>query len=133
MAVFDPAAHQRIFELDVGNGVDGVGAADGLGADLGEADVADMARSDEIGDGADGLLDRHRGIEAGRAVDVDIVGAEAGERIGEEVAQCHGAGLDARQPPEGVRSAPNLSDITARARLPPCSAWRSKSSLCPMP
>ena len=48
----------------------------GLGADLGEADVADVAGLDHLGDRADRLLDRHVRVEARRPVDVDVVGAE---------------------------------------------------------
>ncbi len=64
-------------------GCDGRGAADRLGADLGEADVADVAGLHQLGDRADGLLDRHVGVQARRAVDVDVVDAEARERVGE--------------------------------------------------
>ena len=61
----------------------GCGAADGLGADFGEANVADVACLDHVGDGADGVFDGDVGIEARGAVDVDMVDAEALEGIGE--------------------------------------------------
>ena len=37
------------------------------GADLGQADVPDMPGLDQLGDGADGLLDRHVRVDAGRS------------------------------------------------------------------
>ena len=52
-------------------------ARDRLDADLGEADVAHESRLHHVGDGADGVLDRHVRIEARRAVDVDVIDAEA--------------------------------------------------------
>ena len=55
----------------------GCGAADGFGADFGEADVADVACLDHVGDGADGVFDGDVRIEACGAVDVDVVHAEA--------------------------------------------------------
>ena len=52
------------------------GAPDRLGADFRQPDVPDVAGLDHVGDGADRVLDRHRGIEPGRAIDVDLVDAE---------------------------------------------------------
>ena len=46
---------------------------------------ADVAGLHQFGDGADGLLDRYVRIEPAGPVDVDVVGAEALERIGEAV------------------------------------------------
>ena len=61
------------------------GATDGLCPDLGEADVADVARLHHVGDRADRVLDRHRGIEARRTVDVDVVDPEARQAVRQEV------------------------------------------------
>ena len=83
--VLDPAREQRVLDLQVGDRVHGVGAADGLGADLGEADVADVAGLHELRDRADRLLDRDVGEDAAGPVDVDVVGAEPAKRVGEEV------------------------------------------------
>jgi len=67
------------------------GAADGLGANLGQADGADVPGLDEFGDRSDRLLDGNGGVEPGRAVDVDVVGAEALQGVGEEGLQgCRG-------------------------------------------
>ncbi|MCK1282783.1 aldo/keto reductase [Bradyrhizobium sp. 44] len=51
-------------------------------------DMFDVAGLHEIGDAADSLLDRNVGIEPRRAVDVDVVGAEPLQRIGQEVPRC---------------------------------------------
>ncbi len=53
--------------------------------DLGQADGPNVAGLDELADGADRLLDRDLGVEAGRPVDVDVVGAEALQAVGEAV------------------------------------------------
>src|SRR5215217_3733514 len=63
----------------------GGGAADGVGAHLRQADVAHVAGLDHLGDGADGVLDRHVRIEARGAVDVDVIDTQTLQRIGEEV------------------------------------------------
>ena len=83
--LLDPARDQRVLDLQVGDGMHGVRPADRLGADLGEADVADVARLDHLRDRADRLLDRDVGEHAPGPVDVDVVGAEPAQRVGEEV------------------------------------------------
>ena len=85
IVVLDAARDQRIFDLQVGDRMHGRGAADRLGADLGQADMADIAGLHQVGDGADRVLDRHVRIEPRRAVDVDMVDAEPLQRIGGEV------------------------------------------------
>ena len=87
------AAHQRVLDLQVADRVHRRGPSDRLDADLREADVADVAGLHHVGDRADRLLDRHRGIEARRTVDVDVVDAEAREAVGEEVLRRGGAGV----------------------------------------
>ena len=67
------------------------------GADLGKADLPHIARLDELGDGTHGLLDGHRGIQASRAVDVDVVRAEATKGVGEEVLDGGGTGVHAHE------------------------------------
>ncbi len=42
--------------------------------------MADLASLDEVGEGADGVLDRRARVDAVLVVDVDVVGAEALER-----------------------------------------------------
>jgi hypothetical protein len=57
--------------------VHGVGAAERLGAGLGQADVPDLAFGHQLGDGADGLLDGRVGVDAVLVVEVDAVGPKA--------------------------------------------------------
>ena len=76
--VLDPARDERVLDLQVADRVHDPGAADRLGADLGEADVADVSRVDHFADRADRLLYRHVGVEARRAIDVDVLDAEPG-------------------------------------------------------
>ena len=54
-----------------------VGATDRGGAGLGQADVADLALRDQLGESADGLLDRRLRVDPMLVVEVDVVDAEA--------------------------------------------------------
>ena len=54
----------------------GVGAPDGGGAGLREADVADLALGDELCQGADRVLDGRLRVDPVLVVEVDVVGAE---------------------------------------------------------
>jgi hypothetical protein len=56
--------------------VDGVGAADCGGTGLGQADVADLALSDEFGQSADGFFDWGFWVNPVLVVEVDAVGPE---------------------------------------------------------
>jgi hypothetical protein len=49
----------------------GVGAADGLGAGLGQADVPHPAGGDQLGDRPDGVLDRDLRVHPTKTVDVE--------------------------------------------------------------
>jgi hypothetical protein len=57
--------------------VHGVGAVDRRGRGLGQPDVQDLSLSHEVGEGADGVLDRGVGVDAVLVVEVDAVGAQA--------------------------------------------------------
>src|SRR4051812_32101150 len=70
----DPARDQRVLDLEVADRPDRGGATDRLRADLGQSNRAHVARVDEFADRADGLLDRDGGIEARRAVHIDVIG-----------------------------------------------------------
>ena len=83
--------------------MDGVGAAQGVGAHLREADVADQALLHELGQCSHGLFHRNGRIQAGRPVDVHVVGAEAPEGVGQEVLDGHRTGVHA------VPSAPGIA------------------------
>ena len=52
-----------------------------LGADLGQANVADVARLHHVGDGTYRILDRHVWIEARWLVDVDVIDAKARQTV----------------------------------------------------
>ena len=80
----DAARDQRVLDLQIGDRMHRVRAADGFGADFRQADVPIAARLHHVGDRADRVLDRHVGIEPRRAVDVDVVDAEPLQRVGEE-------------------------------------------------
>lgn len=57
-----------------------------LRAYFGETDMAHVAGLHQVRDGADGILYGYIAIEAGRAIDIDIVDSQALQRIGEKVA-----------------------------------------------
>ncbi len=63
---------------------------------------ADVAGLHQLGETADGLLDRYVWIEPAGPVDVDIVGAEALQRIGERRLGGCGAGIVAQPRPVGA-------------------------------
>ena len=79
----------------------GVGAPDGVGAHLGQADVPHGARLHQVGDRPDRVLDRDGGIQPPRAIDVDVVDPEAGEAVRDEVLHRDGPRVDAEPPPVG--------------------------------
>ena len=54
----------------------GVGAADRLGSGLGKADVQNLALGHELGESADGVLDRRVGVDTVLVVEVYAVGAQ---------------------------------------------------------
>ena len=58
---------------------------DGVHALLAQADVAHVAGLDHVGDCADGVFNRHARVESRDAVDVDVVGAQALQRVGQEI------------------------------------------------
>jgi len=106
--VLDAARDQRVLNLQIANGMDGGGAADGLRADFRKPDVPHVARLDHLGDGADGFLDGHLRIDARRAIDVDVLDAEALQGVGEEI--FHGVG-------PRVVAGPAAHGIAQRAEL----------------
>src|SRR3954469_11201220 len=94
--------------MQVADGMYRGGPGDAVRAALREPDVADVAGVDELLDGADGLLDGHVRIHARRPVDVDVVGAEAAQRVGQR-------GLDRLR--AGVVAEPMALDRALRAEL----------------
>ena len=71
------AGPQRVLALHRGDRVHGVGAADRAGAGLGQAEVADLARRDQLADGAGDVLDRHVRVDPVLVEQVDRVDAAA--------------------------------------------------------
>ena len=61
---FRPARPQRVFVLDGGDGLHGMGAADGLRAGFGQAEMLDLALPDQVADGACHVLNRHGRVNA---------------------------------------------------------------------
>ena len=94
-------------------------AADGLDADLGEADVAHVALLDEVGDRADRVLDRHVRVEARGAVDVDDVDAAGASGCRRRSSSRRRAGVSTpSHAPSGARSAPNFTESCTLSRRP---------------
>ena len=71
---------QRQFALHARHRMHGIGGHDLLDARLGQSEVADLARADQLGHGAPCLLDRHLRIHAVQLVEIDRVDAEPAQR-----------------------------------------------------
>ena len=118
IAAFDAAGEERIFDLQVGDGVSSVGAADGVDAGLGQPHIAHVAGLDEVADGADGFLDRHVRVDPAWPVDIDVVGVEALQGVGEERLHCRRAAVIAEPGTVGAAQGPELDadhDLVAPA------------------
>ena len=66
--------HQRVLRLHGGDRQHRVRKANRLRARLGEAEVPDLARLDQILDRARDVLDRHLGIDPVLIVEIDMIG-----------------------------------------------------------
>ena len=114
----DAARDQRVFDLQVDDRMHRVRPANGVGADLGQADMPDPAGLDHVGHRADALLDRHVGIEPRRPIDVDGVDAEPLQRIGDEIPDRRRAAVIAEKALVGIAQRAELDadlDIVAIA------------------
>jgi len=105
-AVLQVPAQQRVLALQRGDRVDRGRAAERVGVHLGQAEMADLARRDQLGQRADRLLDRHAGIVAVQVVEVDAVGAQPGQRRVDGAAEVVGGVVDV--PPGGGAHHPAL-------------------------
>ncbi|CAM5707608.1 hypothetical protein SGLAM104S_03786 [Streptomyces glaucescens] len=112
--LLDAAGDQGVLDLEVRDRRGRGGSADGVGADLAEADVPDVPLFDQFGNGADGLLDGDGRVEAGEPVHVDVVDAEALERVRGEVLHGLRQAVDA-QP--GAVGAAQRAELHADQRL----------------
>ena len=72
-------------------------APDRLGADLGQPDRSHVAGLHQVGDRADRVFDRHRRVQARRAIHVDVFRAEPDQRVREEVLHRRRPRVDASQ------------------------------------
>jgi hypothetical protein len=88
--------------------VDGVGAADGVDPGLRQADVANLALLDQLGEGAHGVLDRRVRVDAVLVVQVDVVGAEPSQRALDSDADVGGAAVEGPRAPAVVRDQAEL-------------------------
>jgi hypothetical protein len=83
--VLDPARDEGVLDLEIGHRADAVSTANRLRADFREAYVMDIALVDQLGDRADGLLDRDVGVDPAEPVDVDVVRVESSQGVPERV------------------------------------------------
>ena len=97
------AGPQGVLGLQRGDRVHGVGAADRGGASLGQADVADFALRDQLGQSADGLLDGGLRVDPMLVVEVDVVGAEPFQGALDRHADVRGAAVEDAGAATGVR------------------------------
>ena len=131
--LFDAAADQRIFDLQVEDRMHRCGAADGLAPISDRPMCAHIAGAHHVGDRADRLLDRHARVEPRRAVDVDIVGVQPLAACRPESSSRPRAGRRARSRRRRGRAAAELHRDQRLARGTPSSAPPISISLWPMP
>ena len=94
---------QRVFALEGRDGLDGVGPADRLDARLGEAEVLDLARLDQLLDRSRHVLDRHVRVDAVLIEQVDDVDPEPLERGLDGLLDVLRPAVQARPAPAGGR------------------------------
>ena len=112
------AGPQGVLGLQRGDRVHSVGAADGCGAGLGQADEADLALSDQLGQGADGVLDGRVRVDPVLVVQVDVVGAEPLQGTLDRDADVRRAAIEDAGAATGVRDEAELRrqhDLVAAA------------------
>ena len=89
------APPERIFVLNGGDRLHGMGAAERLDARLRQAEVPDLALGDQVVDGAGHILDRHVRIDPVLVKEVDRLDAEALQRAVDRLADALGPAVDA--------------------------------------
>jgi hypothetical protein len=115
---FDVAGDERVLDLQVIDRVHRMSPPQRIRPHLGEPDVAHVPRVDQISDRADGFLDGHVGIEPSRPVDVDVVGAQPDQAVGQRVLHRTRPAVDPHVGPVRVALAAELQadvDLGARA------------------
>ena len=128
-----PRLIERVLDLQIADRMHRLRAADRLRSDLRQADGPHVAGLDQIGDGADGVLDRHAGIEARRAIDVDVIDAEARQAVREEVLHRCGTRVDAKPAAVRARAGRRTSPRAAPCRADPAARGRSAARCVPAP
>jgi hypothetical protein len=88
----------------------GMRAPERLGSCLRQADVAHPAGVDHLRDRSDRVLDRDGRVHATEAVDVDVIGAQALQGVGQEVPYRHRPSVDAD---EGVVRGAQRAELDA--------------------
>jgi len=76
----DSALPQRIFRLQSGNRMGGMGLFQGCGPGFGQAEMADLALGNEVRHCADRFLDRDTGVDAVLVEQIDDIHAQPLER-----------------------------------------------------
>ena len=113
------AGPQRVLGLQRGDRVHGVGAADRLGAGLRQADVQHLALGHQLGERADGLLDRRVRVDAVLVVEVDAVGPEPLQRALRPRSRMFAGLLSSTPgPPPACETSPNFVATTTSSRRP---------------
>ena len=118
---------QRVLRLHRGDRVNGVRAADGVRAGLGEAEGADLALGDQLADRADGLLDRGVRVDPVLVVQVDVVGAEPLQRALDGRADVGRPAVEIPGPAPACETRPNFVASTTWSRRPFRARPRSSS------
>ena len=105
ISVLEVPLPERVFALERRDRVHRVGPPDGLRARLAQAEEPRLPLRDQLGHGADDVLDRHLGIHAVLVQQVDVVGAEPLERALHRLADVRRAAVEAAS--AGGRRSPN--------------------------
>src|SRR5262249_51691132 len=96
-------ADDCVFDLQIRDRVHRVRATDRICPDLGEPDRAHVTCLDQVGDGANRLLDGDRRIQAAGTIDIDVIDAEPSQAIADEV--LYGRRAHVHADPAAVRPA----------------------------
>jgi hypothetical protein len=81
----DASAEQRIFDLQGRHRIHRRRAAQRAAGHFRQPDVAHIARGLEIEDRAERVLERDRAVVARRLIEVDVIGLQPAQAVGEEI------------------------------------------------